>query len=179
MSQYQFRDIRKEKLDAEKTALRNCREDLSDVNFEIGKSSYTAKAFGAIVLFAVFFGGRIVLRRRIGNPEAGMSALDIGFWVFILLILVLAIASALTQRGRAGIRVAGKTVFCGGNCYTADEISLVKVTRWMERVEVYCDGKRVIRFPWELDNSELFIAWTKKCGIAFEDDRPANDWRGN
>lgn len=179
MSQYQFRDIRKEKLDAEKTAFRNCREDFSDVSFEIGKSSYTAKAFGAIVLFAVFFGGRIILRRRVGNPEAGTSAVDIGFWVLIAVILVVAVASALMQRVRAGISVSGKTVFCGGNCFTSDEISKVRITRWMERVEIYADGKRVIKFPWELDNSELFIAWARRCGITIEDRRPAHDWRGN
>lgn len=177
MSQPQFRNIRLEKRNAESTALNGCRSDLSDVNFAVGNSSYTAKAFGMIVVFAVVFGGRIFLRRRIGNPEAGLSGIDIGFWILIGCILLVAIISALTQKTRASITVSGKTVFYGGNCYTSDEISLVKVTRWMERVEVYADGKRVIRFPWELDNSEVFIAWTKKCGIAFEDNRPANDWR--
>lgn len=179
MNQPQIRNIRLEKLHAEKTALNGCRSDLSDVNFEIGKNSYTAKVFGMIVLFAAVFGGRIFLRRMIGNPEAGLSAIDIGFWVLIGCILIFAVVSALTSRKRASITVSGKTVFSKGNCFTSDEISLVRVTRWLERVEVYVDGKKVIVFPWEMDHSETFIAWTRKCGIAFEDKRMANDWRGN
>lgn len=179
MNQYQFRNIRQEKLDAEKTALNNCRSDLSDVNFAVGQSSYTAKVFAAIALFAIIFGGRIFLRRRIGNPEAGLSAIDIGFWVLIGCILVFAVISAITSRRQSGITVSGKTVFFGGNCWTCDEISHVKITRWLERIEVYSDGKRIIRFPWEMDNSEVFIAWVKKCGITLEDKRPANDWRSN
>ncbi len=45
-----------EKLALENTAFKNCKNDMSDVHFEIGKNSYTAKIFGAIVLFALFFG---------------------------------------------------------------------------------------------------------------------------
>ena len=69
------------------------------------------------------------------------------------------------------ISVSGKTVFYNGECWTSDEISCVKCTKWLERVEVYSNGKKVLTFPWELDNSELFIAWVNKCGIAFEDYR--------
>lgn len=179
MSQPQFRNIRQEKLDAENTALNGCRSDLSDVNFTVGQSSYTAKVFGAIALFAIVFGGRVFLRRQIGNPEAGLSATDIGFWILVGCILVFAAISAMMSRKRSGITVSGKTVFSGGNCWTSDDISLVKITRWLERVEVYSDGKKVITFPWEYDRSEVFIAWVKKCGIALEDKRPANDWRSN
>jgi len=65
----------------------------------------------------------------------------------------------------------GKKLFYNGNCWSSDEISHVKCTKWLERVEVYSSGKKVLTFPWEKDNSELFIAWVKKCGIKFEDNR--------
>ncbi len=38
------------KLALEKTVFKNSSSDMSNVNFEIGKSSYTAKLFGFIVL---------------------------------------------------------------------------------------------------------------------------------
>ncbi len=55
MNNNQLGNKKLEKLATEKTAFKNCQPDMSDVNFEIGKSSYTVKIFGAIALFAVFF----------------------------------------------------------------------------------------------------------------------------
>ena len=49
-NQNQFGNKRLAKLAAENTGLNECRADMSDVSFEIGKSSYTAKLFGFIVL---------------------------------------------------------------------------------------------------------------------------------
>lgn len=71
-NQNQFGNKRLAKLAAENTALSGCRSDMSDVSFEIGKSSNSVKIFIAIVLFAIFFGGRILLRRRAGNPNYSM-----------------------------------------------------------------------------------------------------------
>lgn len=160
-----------EKLALENTAFSNCREDMSDVNFEIGKTSYSAKIFLLIVLFALIFGARILLRRRAGNPDLEMSTGDILFWLFIGLIFVLSIIVAITQKNKPTISVLGKTVFFNGNCWISDEIACVKCTKWLNRVEAYSNGKKIVSFPWELDNSELFIAWAKKCGIVFEDNR--------
>lgn len=160
-----------EKLAREDSALDNCRSDMSDVNFEIGKSSYTAKVFGMIVLFAVFFGGRIFLRRMIADAGYASSTGNTIFWILIGCIALLTIVTAVTQAKQPTVTVSGKTVFYNGNCWTSDEISCVKCTKWLERVEVYVNGKKVIVFPWELDNSEVFIAWTKKCGIVFDDNR--------
>lgn len=164
--------IGNEKLARENTAFSNCRPDMSDVNFEIGKSSYTAKVFFMIVLFAVIFSGRIFLRRMVVNAGGGLDGLDIVFWIFIGCIALFAIVTAVTQARQPTISVSGKTVFYKGDCWTSDDISCVKITKWFQRVEVWSNGKKIIAFPWELDNSELFIAWTKKCGIVFEDDRP-------
>ena len=50
MNQNKPMNKRLEKLAVENTAFNNSRHDMSDVNFEIGKSSYTAKIFGFIVL---------------------------------------------------------------------------------------------------------------------------------
>ncbi|MCI6561734.1 MAG: hypothetical protein MR434_10110, partial [Ruminococcus sp.] len=71
MNNNQFKSVNKrlEKLAVENTAFNNCRQDMSDVNFEIGKSSYTAKIFGFIVLFAIFFGVRLIARQYVGNPD--------------------------------------------------------------------------------------------------------------
>lgn len=167
----QFSNKKLEKLATEKTAFKNCREDMSDVNFEIGKSSYTAKIFGFIVLFAIFFGVRLIARQYVGNPDMTFSVGDIIFWCFIVLIGILVVVSMIHEKNKPTIFVSGKTVFYKGECWTCDEISCVKCTKWFERVEVYSNGKKVLSFPWELDNSELFIAWVNKCGIYFEDYR--------
>ena len=160
-----------EKLGAEKVAFKNCRTDMSDVNFEIGTSSYTAKLFGFIVLFAIFFGVRIIARQFVGNPDMTFSIGDIIFWCCIGIIAVLVIVTSIHEKNKPTISVSGKTVFYNGDCWTSDEISCVKCTKWFERVEVYSNGKKVLAFPWELDNSELFIAWVNKCGIVFDDKR--------
>lgn len=167
----QFSNKKLEKLATEKTAFKNCREDMSDVSFEIGKSSYTAKLFGFIVLYAIFFGARIIARRYVGNPDMTFSVGDIIFWCFIVLIGILVVVSMIHEKNKPIISVSGKTVFYKGECWTSDEISCVKCTKWLERVEVYSIGKKVLTFPWEMDNSELFIAWVNKCGITFEDHR--------
>ena len=160
-----------EKLAKENTALKNCQPDMSDVSFEIGKSSYSVKIFGAIALFAIFFGIRIISRRYVGNPDMAFSIGDIIFWCFIVLISILVVVSMIHEKNKPTIFVSGKTVFYNGNCWKSDEISCVRCTKWFERIEVYSKGKKVLTFPWELDNSELFIAWVKKCGIVFEDYR--------
>lgn len=160
-----------EKLATEKTAFKNCQPDMSDVNFEIGKSSYTVKIFGAIALFAVFFGIRITARRYVGATDMAASTGDIIFWCFIALIVILVVVSAIRGNKKPTISVSGKRLFYNGDCWSSDEISCVKCTKWLERVEVYSAGKKVLSFPWEMDNSELFIAWVKKCGILFVDSR--------
>jgi len=171
MNQNKPMNKRLEKLAVENTAFNNCRQDMSDVNFEIGKSSYTAKIFGFIVLFAIFFGVRLIARQHVGNPDMTFSVGDIIFWCFIVLIGILVVVSMIHEKNKPTISVSGKTVFYKGECWTCDEISCVKCTKWFERIEVYSNGKKVLTFPWELDNSELFIAWVNKCGIAFEDYR--------
>lgn len=159
------------KLALENTAFNNCREDMSDVKFEIGRKSYTIKVFSMIVIFALIFGGRIMLRRRAGNPDFTMSALDTAVWTFIGFIAVCTVIASIMQSLKPSISVSGKTIFYNGNCWTCNEISCVEVTKLLGCVNVYSNGKRIISFLWEKDNSELFIAWAKKCGIVFEDKR--------
>lgn len=170
-NQNQFGNKRLAKLELESTAFNNCRPDISDVSFEIGKSSYSVKIFGAIVLFALFFGVRIIARRYVGNPDMKLAAGDIVFWCFIGLLLILVIFSIIKESKRPPILVSGKTLFYNSDCWSSDEISYVKCTKWFERVDVYSGEKKVLSFPWEMDNSELFIAWVNKCGIVFEDNR--------
>ena len=171
MSNNQFLNIKQQKLAKERTAFNNSRSDMSDVSFEIGKSSYTAKVFGLIVLYAVFFGGRILLRQFVGDPDKTFSIGDIIFWCCIGIMAILVIATFIREKNKPTISVSGKTVFYNGDCWTSDEIAYVRCTKWFERIEVYSNGKKVLTFPWELDNSELFIAWVNKCGIVFEDSR--------
>ena len=171
MNNYQTGNIKLEKLAKENSAFQTCQPDMSDVNFEIGKSSSTVKIFAAIAAFAPIYGIRFFLRRYVGNPNGSMSAGDIVFWCFIGLIIVLVVVTTVKEKNSPTISVMGKKLFYNGNCWSSDEISHVKCTKWLERVEVYSSGKKVLTFPWEKDNSELFIAWVKKCGIKFEDNR--------
>lgn len=145
--------------------------NMSDVSFEIGKSSYTVKIFAAIAAFALVYGIRILTRRYVGNPDMTFSVGDIIFWCFIGLIVILVVVTAFQEKNKPTVSVSGKKLFYNGDCWSSDEITHVKCTKWLERVEVYSGGKKVLSFPWEMDNSELFIAWVKKCGIAFEDNR--------
>ena len=164
-------NLRQNKLIAEKTAFRYSKEDMSDVSFEIGKKSYTAKVFGLMVLFALFFGGRIIIRRSAGNPDMNFSIGDIIFWGVIALVGIFVVVTIIREKHKPTIYVAGKKVFYNGDHWTSAEISLVRCTKWFERIEVYSYGRKILTFPWERDNSELFIAWVNKCGIAFEDNR--------
>ena len=164
-------NLKQQKLAIEKSAFSDSKADMSDVSFEIGKSSYTAKLFGFIVLFAIFFGVRTIARRYVGNPNMTFSIGDIIFWCCIGMIAILVIVTFIREKNKPTISVLGKKLFYNGNCWTSDDISFVRCTKWFERVEVYSNGKKVLTFPWELDNSELFIAWVNKCGITFEDYR--------
>lgn len=115
-----------EKLATEKTAFNNCCADMSDVSFEIGKSSYSVKIFGAIALFAIFFGIRTIARRYVGNPDTAFSTGDIIFWCFIGLIVILVVVSAIRGSNKPTISVSGKPLFYNGDCWSSDEISRVK-----------------------------------------------------
>lgn len=167
--------MRLAKLAAEKTALNGCREDMSDVSFEIGNSSYSLKIFAGIVILAVVFGGRILIRRMVGGSELSMSVMDKAFWILIGCIAVLTVVSAIAQSKRPRISVSGKTLFFGERSWSSDEISHIRIGKLFERIEVYSKGKKILSFPWEMDNSEIFIAWTKKCGIPLVDRRMATD----
>lgn len=81
MNNYQTGNIKLEKLAKENSAFQTCQPDMSDVNFEIGKSSSTVKIFAAIAAFALIYGIRFFLRRYVGNPNGSMSAGDIVFLV--------------------------------------------------------------------------------------------------
>jgi len=166
----QLLQTKEAKLSAENTALNNCKSDMSDVNFEITESSYSIKLFGLIILFALFFGGRIGLRRMAGNPDYTMSVIDKAFWIFIVCLAIFTFIYAIVKKFSKGITVAGKTIFYNGNCWTSDEISEVECTV-LNQIKVYSEGKKVLSFSWERNNSEMFIAWVRKCGISFDDKR--------
>lgn len=164
-------NLRQSKLLAEKTAFKYSKEDMSDVSFEIGKSSYTAKVFGMMVLFALFFGGRFLIRKFVGNTNNNLSVVDIIFWGIIALVGILVVVTVIREKKKPTIFVKGKKIFYNGDQWTSDEIVLVRCTKWLERIEVYSHGRKILNFSWEMDNAELFIAWVNKCGIAFEDNR--------
>ena len=164
-------NMKQQKLDKERTAFNDCREDLSDVAFEIGNGSYTTKVFGMIVLFGLIFGGRIFARQLAANPDMTFSFADKIFWICICITAVIVIVSLIREKNKPVISVSGKTLYCGGNYWSSSDISYVKCTKWLEHIEVYSNGRKVLVFSWEQDNSELFIAWLYKCGITFVDDR--------
>lgn len=159
------------KLAAEDTALNGCRGDLSDVQFEIKYPAGTYKIILAAAAFFGFFGIRLILRRSVGNPDFKLSALDIGFFVLLGLMVMLAVVSIILSKKKSNVTVAGKSVFYNGNSWTSDEISCVKCSKFLEHISVYSAGKKIFSFPWTMENAEIFIAWTKKCGIVFEDNR--------
>ena len=97
-------NLKQQKLAKERTAFNKCRADMSDVNFEIGKNSYTAKLFGFIVLFAIFFGVRIIARRFVGNPDMTFSIGDIIFWCCIGIIAVLVIVTSIREKNKETVR---------------------------------------------------------------------------
>lgn len=69
MNNYQMGNIKLEKLAKENSAFQNCQPDMSDVNFEIGKSSSTVKIFAAIAAFALIYGIRFFLTPLCRKPE--------------------------------------------------------------------------------------------------------------
>ena len=105
------------------------------------------------------------------STGTALSIGDVIFWCFIVLMCILVFVSVIREKDKPTILASGKSVICSGKCRTSDDISCIKCTQWLERVEVYSAGKRVLSFPWEMDNSELFIAWIHRCGIAFKDYR--------
>ena len=167
----QIYKTREEKLAAENTVLNDCKSDMSDVNFEITENYNSIKLFGFVILFALFWGGRIGLRRIAGNPDYTMSSIDKAFWIFIVCLIIYMIIYAVSKKFSKPITIAGRTVFYNGNCWTSDDISEVECTALSYQIKVYSNGKKVLSFPWERDNSEMFIAWVRKCGINFTDKR--------
>ena len=103
---------------------------MSDVSFEIGKSSYTAKLFGFIVLYAIFFGARIIARRYVGNPDMTFSVGDIIFWCFIVLIGILVVVSMIHEKNKPIISVSGKTVFYKGEASSAIRSAIAFSSAW-------------------------------------------------
>ncbi len=156
-----------EKLANEKNAFAG--RDLADISFEIGRGGYGAYAFLLIAAFAVLFGGRFLARRGIGG--AALSVGDFLFWLFIAAVVIAALLSLLLKRKKTGISVMGGTIFCDGNCYPPEEVTRVRCTRWLERVEVFAGKKKILSAEWNRDNAELLIAWARRCGIPFEDKR--------
>ena len=120
MNNYQTGNIKLEKLAKENSAFQNCQPDMSDVNFEIGKSSSTVKIFAAIAAFALIYGIRFFLRRYVGNPNGAMSAGDIVFWCFIGLIIVLVVVTTVKEKNSPTISVMCKQLFYTGNCWSSD-----------------------------------------------------------
>lgn len=159
------------KLAAEDTALSRCRSDLSDVRFEIKSGGGSAKIILAAVAFSLIMFLRIFARRKVGNPEHTISAMDMIFFALLGILVILAIVTAIMERKKPNISVSGKTLFYNGSSWTSDEIACVKCSKFLETVAVYSAGKKILSFPWSMENSELFIAWVKKCCIVFEDNR--------
>lgn len=105
-------NLKQQKLALEKSAFSDSKEDISDVTFEIGKSSYTAGIFGFIVLSAAFFGARIVLSPYFVSTGTALSIGDIIFWCFIVLMCILVFVSVIREKDKPTILASGKSVIC-------------------------------------------------------------------
>lgn len=56
---------------------------------------------------------------------------------------VLVIIFMFREKNKPIISVSGKTIFYNGECWASDDISCVKCTKWLERVEVCSNGKKI------------------------------------
>ena len=158
-----------QKLSLEKTAFEYTRPDMSDVNFEVGGGSASAGIMLLYIPIVLLLGSRIAIKHfLIGHGS--VSALDIALWVLMAVMTFFSVTYYLVTKYKSKVKVSGKTVSYKGKTWSSDEIDIVKCTR-MSVVKAYSAGKKIISFSWDTNNSELFIAWTKRCGIVFEDKR--------
>ncbi len=164
-NQSPFLSKKSARLAAENTALDGCREDMSDVYFKVGGSASLNTLKWSVLLIA-FPAFRIWLRSGEETRSTDMALM------FVIAVLTIAVtAAAYISKKKGFITVSGKTVSYNGNCWTDSDISYV-ICSSFGCIQVYSAEEKILSFLWETDNSELFIAWVKKCGIAFVDKRP-------
>ena len=83
----------------------------------------------------------------VGKPGKNLSAVDAAFWCLIALMMFFIIFTVIKDSKRPAISVSGKTLSFDGVSLTSYEISRVKCTKLLERIEVYSDGRKVLVFP--------------------------------
>lgn len=160
---------KQQRLAAEKTAFANCKEDMSDVRFDVKGSTASVKELlpiiGAIVLFAAFF----IVKFARGDSQEMKNGLVFVFVVVGILLLICGV-SMLVSSKRPAVSVRGKTVSCKDKSWTNAELSHIECTA-MGKIKAHSKGKVVFSFPWETEGAELFLAWAGKLGIVILDKR--------
>lgn len=160
---------RQAKLQTEKTAFANCKEDMSDVSFEVKGSADSVKAMlpllGSFLLFVAYF----IIKYSRGDSEEMASGFTFVFGVLAITFIIVSIAMFVTGK-KPPVIVRGKTLSVGDLSLTSDMISHVECTA-LNQIKVHSKGKKVCVFSWNEDNGELFMAWARKCKIVILDKR--------
>lgn len=160
---------RQAKLQTERTAFSNCKEDLSDISFEVKGSSGSVKAMlpliGAMLLFVTYF----IIKYSRGDTKEMASSFTFVFGAFAVMLVIVSVALFVTSK-KPPVIVRGKTVSVGDLSLTSDQISHVECTS-MNQIKIHSKGKKVCVFSWHEDNGELFMAWARKCKIVILDKR--------
>lgn len=160
---------KQQKLEAEKTAFSNCKEDLSDVLFEVGGHDASGKATLCILGFVLLFAARFIVKYTFDDLSEMAGALNFVFIVIIVCLAIFGVWFFVTDR-KPPILVNGKSVKQGDKIWTNKDISHVECTS-LNKIKVHSRGKVIFSFSWEVEDSELFLAWARKCGIVILDKR--------
>lgn len=157
----------RQRLMLEDTALDGCREDLSDVSFEIGRGSATQNFTAPVCALVVIIAIRSIIRQM---ATGGLRITGVIILVLSLLFAAFTVFSIINSKRSGKIKVTGKTVSCGNKCWNSSDIARVECTS-LSQIKVYSYDKKIFSFSWDKPNAEVFIAWVKKCWIQLDDNR--------
>ena len=159
---------RQAKLEREENAFRDTK--LEDIEFVAGVRRMIVPAVCSLSGIVVMFCGKNLLEQLFVHKERDHSADGTVERVLIVIALVACITALLWQLLRPKIGVSGREFYYRKVWHDAHEIEELHITR-SGRVQIILQRKKLCSYAWDEENTELLIAWARKCGVQVRDDR--------
>ncbi len=156
----------KNRIDEEKKEAQE--KDISQFDFKMKLSKITYQAVIAALVFGVFMLFKAGAKSFIYDENAGQKpSMNTGMLVIGAVLIILALAVALTVKLKPLPKVRCSYLYYKGNEYHYSKIQCIKISA-INTARVFLEDGNSFRISRDFENYDMFIVWAEKCGIIIE-----------
>ncbi len=145
----------------EEQALAEFREDLSNADFVVGEHDTVTALLAVTFVFLLLMSAKTLTQKI---AEDGLRPMELLILCLLAFVGLLTLYRFLYQKYRRKIRIFGKTMYYGTDCWEFRQIDSIECSAF-GTIRVMIDGKAAAKTSFSDENSGRLLAWAKKCSI--------------